>query len=631
MGETNFFDRRAHHWRIALLCLPLILSFQNCQMSNFSVNNDSKSSEKALAAAPVSAVMDFYDETLSPFPEGYLSPERLKERVLAYKELGVTRIYYRTDAGGPPSYRSALRPYLLGTHAAYSNQLKATLDHYDPLDELVRLAHAEGIQVFAWFRLYDFTCSSCFYLDPNNINQYGLFPLADPYYLQNPSLQWKSKAAAQAEKEGKTFGITKVVLQTTNATPRMVPEDIRIGSYRDASQYDTTSSGDVAAPEWATISQREVTAVAGGLEYEFTFSSPLKHGFIVIDHPYTDNGGAASFLNTPDKMIRLYSGSEEITPSHICLSTKYVGITQNFNCTAPSSWSGLNTALDYGEDGKPRRLFAYTHQDYALGMPSYTYPESKKHELDIINEVVQKYDIDGVALDLNTHTYIINPEDSADFSDPIVENYETTYGTSAFEDSAGTRFRLSVIRFQFFKQFLEDIRRLVGKKSLQLVVPPKNQDVLVPALQVAPKVSYYSEMGFTEGNDANMKSLIDQGIIDRFIIWGPDDISTEKDSGGHEIEPTWSSSWEDELEADFSVVGDSSNPRHLLLFNMSNETSATSFYAFIQNALAEPRLEGIILYETKELANNREAPPGTLLPFALTAQGVRLKQIMQSQ
>jgi hypothetical protein len=630
MTMSHLSDSKKVLVRLLLLSIPLLFIFQNCEAPELTVQSQNSES-KALAAAPVSAVMDFYDEILAPFPERYLSLDRLRQRVLAYKEMGVTRIYFRINSAGIASYRSALGSHFLGDQTPYSDQLQATLDQYDPLQELVQFAHAQGLQIFAWFRPYDMTCSTCFYLDPESVGQYGRFPMADPFYLRNPSLQRRSKAAARAAKDGKTFGITRVVLQTTSTAPRMAPEDIRIGSYREASQYDTTPSGEVADPEWAVITQRNVRALAGGgLAYEFIFSTPLKHGFIVIDHPYVDNGGAASFINTPDKMIRLYSGSDEVIPSHICLSKDLVGSTRNSSsCSPPSAWSSdkYRTALDYGDNGRPRRLIIYTHEDYAVGVPSYSHPEAKAHELQLLRELVHNYDIDGLAVDLNTHTYIFNPEDQADFSEPVVQTYESLYGASAFADTAATRVRLDMIRFDFFRQFLRDIRSLIGSKSLQLMLPPRNQEALVSTLQVGAKVSFYKQMGLTSGNDAQLKGLIDEGTVDRFILWGPEDVSIGK-YDGKDIEPVWNTDWENEFDSQFAVVGDASQPRHLLYFNMGADTSGTAFYSIVQKALAEPRFEGIILYETKELANEPTDPnTKQLLNFRLTAHGIRLKQI----
>ena len=113
------------------------------------------------------------------------------------------------------------------------------------------------------------------------------------------------------------------------------------------------------------------------------------------------------------------------------------------------------------------QLVDRTGRRYHYGVMEWAYPEARRYWTNIIQDVVGRYDVDGVYLDTRTECMAPDFADQFGFNDPVVEEYKRRHGADIrTQDFDLDQWRQ--LRGEYFTQFLREAAAVIHSKGKPL-------------------------------------------------------------------------------------------------------------------------------------------------------------------
>jgi Glycosyl hydrolase-like 10 len=109
------------------------------------------------------------------------------------------------------------------------------------------------------------------------------------------------------------------------------------------------------------------------------------------------------------------------------------------------------------------------------GVMEYAYPEVRRYMREVIRDLVERYEVDGVFLSTRTHSVPAEHGDQFGFNEPVVKEFERRYGVNILQSMFDLE-KWRQLRGEFLTQFLRETHSyLKGRgKQLSIGIPQGN-------------------------------------------------------------------------------------------------------------------------------------------------------------
>jgi len=361
-------------------------------------------------------------------------------------EAGVKRVYLRF-ANGVTYYPSKVtKMYTDDGREPGGRLLAQTIRSYDVLESHIRIGHKYGLQMYFWEPIFDDEITS--------VQLNGAYPMKSPFTIEHPEYQMAHRRLSkilETQPRARHIGTIKLVGDSDRPT-RIDKAHLELYFSNDNLHY-TRYEG-----PWEFRNTLE-----GGLRTLILSGLDLTARFVKVHCTFDDDRW--TFSNRPEKFVRVFSpGGEELTG----FSVLYIE-----NDNRPEQTFFSNSAEDFALDYKSRSLgicFDYI-RPYLGGVLCYSYPEARAFRLAMIREVVENYDIDGVAFSIRSHSSFAE-RDNYGFNEPIVAEYKRRYGVNILTEDYDPE-KLAEIRGEGVTQLLRDVSAYLKPRGLplQMMIP----------------------------------------------------------------------------------------------------------------------------------------------------------------
>ncbi|PYY04997.1 MAG: hypothetical protein DMG69_28250 [Acidobacteria bacterium] len=119
-------------------------------------------------------------------------------------------------------------------------------------------------------------------------------------------------------------------------------------------------------------------------------------------------------------------------------------------------------------------VFVYEHPEFQLvdrtgkryyyGVLEWAYPQARKYWVDEIQEILDKYDVDGVYLDARPEAICPETADEFGFNDPVVKEYERRYGVNILREDFDLE-KWRALRGEYFTLLVKEISDRIHAKG----------------------------------------------------------------------------------------------------------------------------------------------------------------------
>ena len=106
---------------------------------------------------------------------------------------------------------------------------------------------------------------------------------------------------------------------------------------------------------------------------------------------------------------------------------------------------------------------------YHYGVLEWAYPEARRYWIDIVEEILLKYDVDGIYMDTRTECMAPDFADQFGFNQPIVQEYKRRHGVNILEQDFDLE-KWRALRGEYFTLLLRELSAVIHdqKKLLSL-------------------------------------------------------------------------------------------------------------------------------------------------------------------
>ena len=156
---------------------------------------------------------------------------------------------------------------------------------------------------------------------------------------------------------------------------------------------------------------------------------------------------------------------------------------------------------------------------YWGGCLCYLYPEARKYRIDMCRELVEKYNVDGVAYSHRSHSVFSGWQKQIDnygFNEPVVAEYRKRYGVD-IRTQAFDRKKWAAIRGEGLTQLVRETHAYlssVGKEFHMMANPGPNSLVADFPYFVTARPMFFNKLDFA------WQTWVNEGLIDCLILYG---------------------------------------------------------------------------------------------------------------
>jgi len=409
--------------------------------------------------------------------------EDIEREVQRCADLGFKRFYLRIDCAG-----SMLFDTKVGTPYRWDGLLPAA-DYYaeslknipDPISIFANKAKSLGLEIYIHYPIRDRNATELAY-NPKNPDEAELYKKVGRWYYLSDFLRDNPQFNLERRQGDVDFAktpppvISRIELFPAQEDFSVTPKDISIWESTDNLTYSEVKDG------WTIRSGEK-----DGRRFYAVEGLMIKAPWVKIAQK---NHKAWSFWGDPDfDWVRVYDEKGKVVdPSYfysdqgdkpavgearITLQDKRRA--KNVRGTPWNTWQGFR----FNELGFSLSMFTpgYPPDRYLMGSPCFAYSEVREQEYKVIEELLS-YPIDGVLIDMRTHTRGIKPE-LYGFNPPIAEAYKQRYGVDP-RTSEYDRKKLEIIMGEFHTTLLAGISERVraqGKKLVAEIEPPSETGI----------------------------------------------------------------------------------------------------------------------------------------------------------
>ena len=242
---------------------------------------------------------------------------------------------------------------------------------------------------------------------------------------------------------------------------------------------------------------------------------------------------------------------------------------------------------------------------YWGGNLCYAYPEARQARVDLCREIVERYNMDGIAFTIRSHSQYggwMKHIDHYGFSEPIVSEYKKRHGidirTQPFD-----RDKWAKIRGEGLTQLLRDCHDYLASagKELHMLVEP-GPDSLVADFP------YFHSIRpmFWDKYEMDWRTWIDEKVIDTVIFYGSS-------------EEGYPSDWVTEVAKFRKAIAGATIPVYYFYRLQGARVPIGACKTDILQIYNDENLDGLIIYETDNIfsggVHDPESYGGKLAPF----------------
>ena len=413
----------------------------------------------------VGALCDFVDEASSyDYP---ITTTHLASLMRLLKGSGVQTIswgYYADDKGGPllPTAFKAAQ-----TYRHLGNAFAAA----------ARAAHAEGLEIFGYFKPYEMAPDIVFPEGSPEAQQDGLLERvggrigwADPFVAANPKycIQHRSQAVPEPNRERsiRTIKLFKSDARPTRIEKRNLQIWVSPNNYRYQRievEFELTRSFEVAAADVATLAHGVVTR-KGDRVLVLTLSSlDLPHRYVLVTTDFT--AGEGDFSNASTRILRMYDREgREIAGCFANGKPIYNAGRANFRTWGLMFDTGyglrtcvLDRANASGRDG----IIAFTRgRSPRLGAPCETEPQVQEYWLDRVDRMLDD-GADGIEFRIENHST------HTDFPDEYGYN-QVVFDRLGVPPDQATPEQMARVRGDAYTEFLVAAKKRIAARGKKM-------------------------------------------------------------------------------------------------------------------------------------------------------------------
>ena len=536
-----------------------------------------------LSAAPLlSTTIDYLDYVFGDTKDGhdYYPLEVWEQRLKELADAGFRKVNLRVNCCGLTLYptKVACRYGQDGRghfeHSAGKARLTKTLDTYDALTETIRLGHKYGMEVWCWDSIWD--DAAMYYSEdafPEQVAQFGHFPLIDPWHLTHPGL-WSRRdprldavrdlPAADLEKA--PIARIRVVSDIATGRPiRFTKENLKLYVSDDNLRYRPYEGPSVF--KGGHTQDGHPFVELSGLE--------IRQHFVRLHHPDFPRDGDFAFVLDADmgKTSHIYDVNGNELPVIWGQATNR-GKDEN-PPEAPANFVSLaRFGWDWGSYQLCARVAAGPMDDPArwlVGVPEFLVPGAIAHKVDRFRELAA-YPFDGYVVNIRSHSVpLASKPDDYGFNPEVRDEFLTRYGVDIYAHPFD-REALNDMRSEGIDAYLRQCKALAKGRPLYMTATSPDRKVGQPPST--------SDWVFRMGARWHFDQWFKDGSVDGVVMFEdffPDKFAG-KVSNGHPVR----------------VIGFRDRANAL-------RTDLAKFREDMAALVADPRLDEIELYEALEM------------------------------
>jgi len=183
-------------------------------------------------------------------------------------------------------------------------------------------------------------------------------------------------------------------------------------------------------------------------------------------------------------------------------------------CLFDRAYSAGNLWDDWLRDNpkywwRQREADGYSLHEVWFGMPCNAYPEVRQHQVAEVQELLTRYDLDGLFFSLRKHGGVVagtgSPNFDYGFNAPVIEEYMNRWGEDPREvvdgpdSEAGRRF--SQLKGDYFTQLMREIRHAAGNLPIMLMYGYHTCDI------------------GTDFAYVDTRAIFDENLADEICLW----------------------------------------------------------------------------------------------------------------
>jgi len=224
---------------------------------------------------------------------------------------------------------------------------------------------------------------------------------------------------------------------------------------------------------------------------------------------------------------------------------------------------------------------------YWGGNLCYAYPEARQARVDLCREIVERYNMDGMAFTIRSHSQYggwIKHIDHYGFSEPIVSEYKKRHGVD-IRTQPFDRDKWAKIRGEGLTQLLRDCHAYLASagRELHMLVNPG------PDSLVADFPYFHTIRPMFWGKlDTDWRTWIDEKIIDTVIFYGSS-------------EEGYPSDWVTEVAKFRKAIAASGIPAYYFYRLQGARTPLSACKTDVAQIYNDDNLDGLIIYETDNI------------------------------
>ena len=155
------------------------------------------------------------------------------------------------------------------------------------------------------------------------------------------------------------------------------------------------------------------------------------------------------------------------------LGLKFYASIVPYNEGAPPDRTLVKPPLGLGKNWYQSKL-VYDHpeyqavdrtgKNYQYGILEWAYPEARRHWVEDVRQLVDKYDVDGIYMDTRTESPCPEYADEFGFNEPIVREYEKRYGVNILKEEFDLE-KWRALRGEYFTQLLAEMGKVIRARG----------------------------------------------------------------------------------------------------------------------------------------------------------------------
>ncbi|PYV15879.1 MAG: hypothetical protein DMG07_08830 [Acidobacteria bacterium] len=155
------------------------------------------------------------------------------------------------------------------------------------------------------------------------------------------------------------------------------------------------------------------------------------------------------------------------------LGMKFYASIVPYNEGAPPERTLPKPPLGLGKNWYQSKL-VYDHPEYQAvdrsgkkvqyGILEWAYPEARRHWVEDVRQLVDRYDVDGIYMDTRTESPCPEFADQFGFNEPVVREYQRRYGVDILKEEFDLE-KWRALRGEYFTQLLAEMSQVIRAKG----------------------------------------------------------------------------------------------------------------------------------------------------------------------